>query len=240
MVGAGPWVSRFWKMLELPKAVSIKGRDGKMHTIFACGLFWCLEEGTLSIDPDLHRTNDGGMPPVIHVDTDAPLYSDIDGSLITDRCGASITSLTSISAAFRVVLSPYKVGAGPRQRTRSIPTVRTRPTSSSATTSFTCGASCWRICQKRFEGKISLYNMTKKNLAASAASRRTNFPVFDVFRENVYVIANSNHGYKMLGVGKLVAQEVMGEKSALLEPFRFARFEKGQLHPTSHSPFPWS
>ena len=64
--------------------------------------------------------------------------------------------------------------------------------------------------------------------------------MFDVFRENVYVIADSNHGYKMLGVGKLVAQEVMGEKSALLEPFRFARFENGELHPTSHSPFPWS
>ena len=64
--------------------------------------------------------------------------------------------------------------------------------------------------------------------------------MFDVFRENVYVIADSNHGYKMLGVGKLVAQEIMGEKSALLEPFRFARFEKGELHPTSHSPFPWS
>jgi hypothetical protein len=54
------------------------------------------------------------------------------------------------------------------------------------------------------------------------------------------VIADSNHGYKMLGVGQLVAQEIMGEKSALLEPFRFARFEKGQLHPTSNSPFPWS
>jgi hypothetical protein len=41
-------------------------------------------------------------------------------------------------------------------------------------------------------------------------------------------------------VGKLVAQEIVGEKSALLEPFRFERFEKGKLHPTSHSPFPWS
>jgi glycine/D-amino acid oxidase-like deaminating enzyme len=67
-----------------------------------------------------------------------------------------------------------------------------------------------------------------------------NFPVFDTFRENVYVIADSNHGYKMIGVGKLVAQELTGEKSALLEPFRFARFAKGELHPTSHSPFPWS
>ena len=61
-----------------------------------------------------------------------------------------------------------------------------------------------------------------------------------MFRENVYVIADSNHGYKMIGVGKLVAQELVGEKSELLEPFRFSRFAKGELHPTSHSPFPWS
>jgi methylglutamate dehydrogenase subunit A len=44
----------------------------------------------------------------------------------------------------------------------------------------------------------------------------------------------------MIGVGKLVAQEILREKSELLQPFRFSRFERGELHPTSHSPFPWS
>ena len=43
------------------------------------------EGGTLGVDPKLGKTDDGNMPPVIHVDTDAPLYSDIDGSLITDK-----------------------------------------------------------------------------------------------------------------------------------------------------------
>jgi hypothetical protein len=33
---------------------------------------------------------------------------------------------------------------------------------------------------------------------------------------------------------------VLGEPQALLEPFRFPRFEQGRLHPTSSSPFPWS
>ncbi len=55
-----------------------------------------------------------------------------------------------------------------------------------------------------------------------------------------YAIADSNHGYKMIGVGKLVAQEIMGETSELLEPFRFSRYAEGALHPTSNSPFPWS
>jgi hypothetical protein len=44
----------------------------------------------------------------------------------------------------------------------------------------------------------------------------------------------------MIGVGALVAQELLGEPQALLEPFRFARYDAGKLHPTSNSPFPWS
>ncbi len=51
-------------------------------------------------------------------------------------------------------------------------------------------------------------------------------------------IAYSNHGYKMIGVGALVARELLGEPQALLGPFRFARFKTGRLHPVSHSPFP--
>ncbi|MDC0940249.1 FAD-dependent oxidoreductase, partial [Candidatus Pelagibacter sp.] len=67
-----------------------------------------------------------------------------------------------------------------------------------------------------------------------------NFPIFDRFLENVYMIADANHGYKMIGVGELVAKEILGTESDLLKPFRFNRYEKGELHPTSNSPFPWS
>jgi hypothetical protein len=44
----------------------------------------------------------------------------------------------------------------------------------------------------------------------------------------------------MIGVGKLVAAEIMGETSELLEPFRLSRYAEGKLHPVSSSPFPWS
>ena len=67
-------------MLELPAAISIKGRDGKLHDDVPMWTFWSLQEGTLGVDPKLQRTNDGKMPPVIHVDTDATLYSDVDRS----------------------------------------------------------------------------------------------------------------------------------------------------------------
>jgi len=44
----------------------------------------------------------------------------------------------------------------------------------------------------------------------------------------------------MIGVGALVAKELLGEPQALLAPFAFSRYEEGKLHPVSSSPYPWS
>ncbi len=93
-------------------------------------------------------------------------------------------------------------------------------------------------CQKRFEGQTPKYK--DEPSGGIGAFTPDSFPVFDVFCENCYVIADSNHGYKMLGVGKLVAEEIVGDASALLAPFRFSRYAQGKLHPVSNSPFPWS
>jgi hypothetical protein len=56
----------------------------------------------------------------------------------------------------------------------------------------------------------------------------------------VYGVFDSNHGYKMIGVGREVAKVLVGEHSSLLYPFRFERFATGDLHPVSNSPYPWS
>lgn len=62
VVGVGPWIKSIWEMLDLPKFISIKGRDGKLHHNVRMWTYWCLEEGTLGVDPDLQKTNDGGVP----------------------------------------------------------------------------------------------------------------------------------------------------------------------------------
>jgi hypothetical protein len=64
--------------------------------------------------------------------------------------------------------------------------------------------------------------------------------VFDHVRPNVYGIFDSNHGYKMIGVGREVASVLLGGHSPLLYPFRYERFATGDLHPVSSSPYPWS
>ena len=238
IIGTGPWVKQIWDMLELPKAISIKGRDGKMHHDVPMWTFWSLQEGTLGVDPKLQRTNDGQMPPVIHVDTDAPLYSDLDGALITDKLWGIYYKPDFNFGGIQGGASPYKVEQDPDDVAVD-PYGPESPDFIVGENFVNMWCSALAHCQKRFEGKIPQYKMEEKS-GGLGCFTPDNFPVFDTFRDNVYVIADSNHGYKMLGVGKLVAQELTGDKSALLEPFRFGRFEKGELHPTSHSPFPWS
>ena len=237
VVGAGPWVKSIWEMLDLPKTVTIKGRDGKLHSDIPMWTFWCLQEGTLGVDPDLGKLDNGEMPPVIHVDTDAPLYSDVDGSLITDKIWGLYYKPDFCYGGVQGGAMPYKVPKDPD-------TVRVDPYGPESP-EFVVGedfermwCSALAFCQKRFEGKYPLYK--KEPTGGIGAFSPDSFPVFDVYKQNCYVVADSNHGYKMLGVGKLVAEEIMGRRSAILEPFRFARYAEGKLHPVSRSPFPWS
>jgi hypothetical protein len=93
-------------------------------------------------------------------------------------------------------------------------------------------------CLERFAGTRRLYRQVRSG--GVGAFTADNFPVFDYMRPNVYVAADSNHGYKMIAVGREIARVVRGEHSALLHPFRYERFSTGDLHPVSHSPYPWS
>jgi len=238
VVGVGPWVNKLWNMLELPRHVSIKGRDGKMHDNVRMWKYWCLEEGTLGVDPNMHKTNDGKMPPVIHVDTDAPLHSDVDGRLLTDRLWGLYYKPDFNFGGVQGGASPYKVEGDPDDVAID-PYGPDSPDFIVGDTFIETWCSMLAHCQKRFEGKISIYKKDERS-GGLGCFTPDNFPVFDVFRQNVYVIADSNHGYKMIGVGKLAAQEICGEKSRLLEPFRFSRYAEGKLHPVSNSPFPWS
>ena len=59
-------------------------------------------------------------------------------------------------------------------------------------------------------------------------------------RENVYVVLDSNHGFKLLALGKLAAAELEGGREPALDAFRLERFGAGALHPESASPYPWT
>ncbi len=236
VVAVGPWVRDVWAMLDLPGQIPVTGPDGT-----ACQrpmwTYWALQEGTLAVDPSEFTDNRGSFPPVLHVDSSTPLFDDVDGDLITDQMwgiyykpdfyfggvqgGAS--PLVVDKPAGQVAVDPY----GPESPEFTVREDFVR-----------MWTSALAHCHKRFEGQRDLYR--HEPTGGIGAFTPDSFPVFDVFRQNAYVIADSNHGYKMIGVGALVAKELLGEKQGLLTPFRFGRYATGELHPTSNSPFPWS
>jgi glycine/D-amino acid oxidase-like deaminating enzyme len=237
VIAVGPWVRDLWRMLELPERIGVRGPDGSIDPDRAMWTYWSLQEGTLGVDPAFLTDNRGQLPPVVHIDSDAPLLDDRDSSLVTDR-------MWGIYFKPDFNFGGVQGGAMPFVVDRPVDAVAVDPYGP-ASPDFVVGEEFARMwtsglahCLKRFEGKADLFS--KEPSGGIGCFTPDSFPVFDTFRQNAYVIADSNHGYKMIGVGALVAKELLDEPQALLEPFRFGRYEQGRLHPTSSSPFPWS
>ncbi len=228
VVAPGPWARRFWSMLELPPAIDVRTPAGDVIEDQPMWTYWNLQEGEIQVDPQMFATADGSAPPVVHLDTDAPLYTD-EGELVTDelwgiyykrdRHGVQ-GGASPLVVDGDVELDPY-------------------PSTTDVDATFPdmwCAALSHAM--SRFEGCRPRYKMARSG--GVGAFTVDNFPVFDYMRPNVYTILDSNHGYKMIGVGREVAKVLLGDHSSLLHPFRFERFATGDLHPVSSSPYPWS
>lgn len=235
ILAAGPWIRDLWAMLELPDEIPVTSPDGTRTQ--PMWTYWALQEGTLAVDPKEFTDNRGGFPPVLHVDSSAPLHDDADGSLITDRMWGIYYKPDFYFGGVQGGTSPYVVGK-PAAQVAVDPYGPESPEYTVRDDFIRMWTSALAHCHKRFEGKRALYR--REPTGGIGAFTPDSFPVFDVFRQNAYVIADSNHGYKMIGVGALVAKELLGEQQGLLAPFRFDRYRTGEMHPKSNSPFPWS
>jgi methylglutamate dehydrogenase subunit A len=228
VLAPGPWAKQLWAMLGLPMTIDVRTPSGDIVRDRPMWTYWNLQEGEITVDPELFATADRNAPPVIHLDTDAPLYTD-EGELVTeelwgiyykrDRRGVQ-GGASPLVVEGEVELDPY-------------------PSTTDVDPDFPdmwCAALSHAM--SRFEGCRPLYKQARSG--GVGAFTADNFPVFDYLKPNVYGILDSNHGYKMIGVGREVAKVVLGDHSSLLYPFRFERFATGDLHPISHSPYPWS
>ena len=228
VVAPGPWAKRFWAMLGLPDTIDVHTPSGDVARDQPMWTYWNLQEGEVGVDPLLFAKADGGAPPVIHLDTDAPLHTD-DGELVTDELWGIYFKRDrhSVQGGASPLIVDGDVELDPYPQTTDI---------DPSFPDLFCAALSHAM--SRFEGCRPLYK--KARSGGVGAFTVDNFPVFDYFRPNLYAILDSNHGYKMIGVGKEVANVLLGGHSRLLYPFRFERFATGDLHPVSSSPYPWS
>jgi methylglutamate dehydrogenase subunit A len=228
VVAPGPWARQLWSMLGMPDTIDVHTPDGDVVRDRPMWTYWNLQEGEVEVDPQSFATADGEPPPVIHLDTDAPLHTD-DGKLITDELWGIYfkRDRSSVQGGGSPLVVDGDVELDPYPQTTNV--------DPGFADLFCAGLS---HSMSRFEGCRPLYKIARSG--GVGAFTADNFPVFDYFRPNLYGVFDSNHGYKMIGVGREVAQILVGEHSRLLYPFRFERFATGDLHPVSSSPYPWS
>jgi methylglutamate dehydrogenase subunit A len=227
VVAVGPWIARLWELLGLPQRIDVHRPDSSVDRDVPMWTYWYLQEGEVALPPSTFDTAQGEKGPVLHVDADRPLHDD-RGRLVSegpwgiyakpDRNSVQ-GGAQPLPVGERFEVDPYPTG-----------------TVELGFPDLWCAALSY--CMERFQGCRALYREARSGGAGAFSA--DNFPVFDHMRPNVYVAADSNHGYKMIAVGREIARVLQGEHSSLLHPFRFERFASGDLHPVSHSPYPWS
>ncbi|MBV9048008.1 MAG: FAD-binding oxidoreductase, partial [Solirubrobacterales bacterium] len=227
VVAVGPWIATLWEKLGLPDHIDVRQADGSVLENQPMWTYWYLQEGEVLVDPAKFVTADGRSSAVIHLDSDQPLRDD-DGLLITDQ---------PWGIYFKPDRSSVQGGAAPIRLGNTFE-IDPYPTGTVDSGFARMWSAALSHCLERFVGVSGLYRQARSG--GVGAFTVDNFPVFDYIRPNVFVAADSNHGYKMIAVGREIARVVRGEHSTLLAPFAYQRFSTGQLHPVSHSPYPWS
>ena len=227
VVAVGPWVATLWELLGLPVRVDVRQPDGSVLADQPMWTYWYLQEGEIEFDPARFVTDDGRSSPVLHVDSDCLLRDDDGRPITTDPWGIYV----------KPDRATVQGGAQPLRRGHTFE-LDPYPTGSVEPGFPDMWCAALSHCLARFEGCRPRYRQARSG--GVGAFTVDNFPVFDYMRPNVFVAADSNHGYKMIAVGREIARVLRGEHSSLLHPFRYERFAVGELHPVSHSPYPWS
>jgi glycine/D-amino acid oxidase-like deaminating enzyme len=221
VIAVGPWIEGLWAMLDLPDRIDVRQPDGTVEPDLPMWTYWYLQEGEIEFDPALFSS------PVLHVDSDQTLRDDDGRPITTEPWGVYFKpDRHSVQGGAQPIRLGHALEVDP------YPTGTVEP----GFPDMWCAA--LSHCLERFEGCRPRYRQVRSG--GAGAFTVDNFPVFDYMRPNVFVAADSNHGYKMIAVGREIARVLAGEHSSLLHPFRFERFATGDLHPVSHSPYPWS
>jgi methylglutamate dehydrogenase subunit A len=227
VIAVGPWIARLWSLLDLPDRIDVRHPDGEVERDAPMWTYWYLQEGEVELAPSTLDTAAGAEAPVLHVDSDSPLHDD-DGAVVS-------------GGPWGIYVKPDREtvqgGAQPLRLGHELD-LDPYPTGSVEPGFPDLWCAALSHCLERFAGCRASYVQVRSG--GAGAFTADNFPVFDRMRDNVYVAADSNHGYKMIAVGREIARELRGEHSTLLQPFRFERFATGELHPVSQSPYPWS
>lgn len=230
VLAPGPWAARMRAMLGEDAEIEVASGDARDRQPLIAYLK--AQEGEFQLGGAGAVGRAGHDPPVVHLDQSSPLRSDRDGAVIApgpwgiyfriDREGTSVTGGGLPVLLEDPDLDPY----GPDNPAHAA--------DADFAEFFTSGLA---TAIERFRGRFADWRAT---LAGGIVSHTPdNYPVCDWVLPNAYAILDSGHGFKLLALGRLAADDVLtGEPR--LEPFRLDRFARGATHTPSQGPYPWT
>jgi glycine/D-amino acid oxidase-like deaminating enzyme len=235
VLGLGAWTPKHWAMLGHAPTIDAKYADG--NTVKKdMWTYWRLLEGEVYIDRP-YRTPEDLDPPVLHVELmSTPVMNPADGTMLADHTYVYWKNGAERMDRAGVQGGTIPIRIGPNAITDPYGHDNDEYQAEPGFADYLTAA--MGQLMSRFEGCRK--NFRERRNGGIGAFTPDNVPIFDWIAPNVYMIADSNHGFKMTGVGKLVATHlVRGENVPELVPFALDRFAKGKTFGASNSHCPW-
>ncbi len=231
--GLGAWTPRHWEMLRRPLRIECRYADGQVE-VRDMWTYWRLLEGEVYHD-EPYVTAAGLNPPVLHVETSEPVVDPATGREIREYTYVYFKNGNERMDRPGIQGGTTPVRIGPRAVTDPYGHANDAYQADPWFADYFCAALGQTMA--RFKGCRAHFR--ERRNGGIGAFTPDNVPIFDWVLPNLYMIADSNHGFKMTGVGKLVARSLMGDPVPELRPFAFGRFAAGQTFGASQSHSPW-
>ena len=236
VLGLGAWTPQHWQMLGKPARLDVSYRDGSRITDKDMWTYWRLEEGEVYFEGP-YCTADRLNPPVLHIELmNTPVNDPATGVELKDNVYVYWKNGTERMNRPGIQGGGMPVNLGNEARVDPY---------GHASDEYQPGpefadylTACMGMFMERFQGIRPAFR--ERRAGGIGAFTPDNVPIADWILDNVYMIADSNHGFKMTGLGKLVAKHLAsGRRVAELEPFAYSRFAEGHAFGSGTTHCPW-
>jgi len=233
--GLGAWTPRHWAMLGRPSAIEARYPDG-VTARKDMWTYWRLLEGEVYSEQPYRSAADLD-PPVLHVELmNTPVLDQTTGKELADHLYVYWKNGAERMDRPGVQGGTIPIRIGPQAVTDPYGHANDEYQAEPEFADYLTSA--MGQLMTRFEG--SRKHFRERRNGGIGAFTPDNVPIFDWVLPNLYMIADSNHGFKMTGVGKLVAKLLAGgNRVSELEPFALDRFARGRTFGASNSHSPW-
>lgn len=237
IVGAGAWTPQHWEWLGGPSQLDVVYPDGHTEAEVDMWTYWRLLEAEVVLPDGVDfRTAQHRDSPVLHVELmNTPVHGE-DGRMIKDHFYSYVRYAAERVGAPGLQGGTIPVKLGPKAAVEPYGHLNDGYQADDWFADYYCATLAMLF--KRFEN-LRPHFKERRN-GGIGAFTPDNVPVFDFLTDNAWVIADSNHGFKMIGVGKLTAEMLVHDrKPPELEPFTLARYQAGKTFGDRNSNSPW-